>query len=94
MRQVNLTDYGLPERGYNVLGDRVHAAMNTRGCRLKINWRNFWSACGDSARYVWSGKSPQATGMSESEMAAADAARKATKKGRKRGRRRLGHARE
>ena len=33
------------------------------------------SACGGSARYVWSSKSPQATGMSEEEMALADAAR-------------------
>ena len=29
---VNLTEYGLPERGYNVIGDRIHDAMNTRGC--------------------------------------------------------------
>ena len=95
MRKVNLTDYGLPEKGYNVFGDRVHASMNTRGCRLKINWRNFWNACGDPARYVWSGKTPQATGKSESEMAAEDAAKnelKKKRKGKKRGRRRLGHA--
>lgn len=29
---INLTEYGLPEKGYNVIGDRIHDAMNMRGC--------------------------------------------------------------
>eukprot|EP00900_Chrysochromulina_parva_P021413 jgi/Chrpa1/3905/Chrysochromulina_OHIO_Genome00010631-RA len=77
---VNLTEYGLPERSYNVIG------------HLKINWRNFWSACGGHARYVWSSKTPQATGMNESERIAAQVAKSALKKkatGKLRGRRRL-----
>ena len=39
------------------------------GCRLRIHWRNFWSACGEPARYAWM-KSTQATGANESTDAA------------------------
>lgn len=85
---VNLTHYGLPERGYNVIGDRIQAMMNSPSCTLKINWRNFWNSCGDAARYVWSGKSLQATGMNESKMVVANAEKAAPKKQRNKGRRR------
>lgn len=35
---VNLSHYGLPERGYNVIGDHIHSLMNAPSCTLKINW--------------------------------------------------------
>ena len=81
---VNTSHYdGLDEHAYSVVGNKVHALMNRPGCKLHIYWRNFWSACGDPARYVWM-KSAQATGRNASEMAAAAAH---SKKRRARGRR-------
>jgi len=81
----NMTWHGFPERMYNVVNDRIHYLMDHEpGCKLQINWRNFWSSCGDSARYVWM-KSPQATGRNVSEAATR---RAAVSRGRRRGRRR------
>ena len=52
-RRANLTKYGLPENQYDLLKDKVHAAMERPGCRLQIYWRSFWSACGDAMRFQW-----------------------------------------
>lgn len=67
---ANLSSHGLPANlsardphmtHYLQLGARIRSLMDRPGCRLRIHWRNFWSACGDPARYVWM-KSSQATG--------------------------------
>ena len=71
---VNLSHYGLPEDAYYRFGARVHEQMDTPGCRLQIYWRNFWSACGDPARYMWM-KSEQATGLTPEEQRAAASAK-------------------
>ena len=36
-----------------VVKRKVHAAMELPGCRLKVYWRSFWSACGDEMRFKW-----------------------------------------
>ena len=37
--------HGFSSDGYFKVGARIHELMNDYpGCRLKINWRNFWSA--------------------------------------------------
>ena len=68
--KFNLTKYAIRGDAYHYIGTRIHDAMDTYpGCKLRINWRSFWSACGESMRFVWAGKSQQATGknMSGSE---------------------------
>ena len=60
---------GLPENAYFQFGGRIQQLMDQPGCRLQIYWRNFWSACGDPARYVWM-KSEQATGRSAADATA------------------------
>ena len=68
---ARMAKYGLPANdsakdghmlAYQWLGGRIQAVMDTPGCRLRIHWRNFWSACGEPARYSWMG-SKQATGL-------------------------------
>ena len=58
---ANMSSYGLPANlssrdphmtAYTELGQRVRRLMDTPGCKLRIHWRNFWSACGDPARYM------------------------------------------
>ena len=93
---ANMTHHGLPANlsahdphmtHYVQLGARVRNLMDRAGCRLRIHWRNFWSACGDPARYVWM-KSSQATGNMNASRAEQNG--KAHKGGRRRGRSRRG----
>ena len=73
-QRVNLTHYGLRSDNYEDLKTRLHAHMERPGCRLKVYWRSFWSACGDPARYMWM-KSEQATGLTPEEQRAAASAK-------------------
>lgn len=52
--RANLTRWGLPEDHYERVKSRIHGAMEARpGCRLKVYWRSFWAACGDTQRFEW-----------------------------------------
>lgn len=54
---ANMSAYGFPANrshdphmtAYLLLGERIRRLMDRPGCRLRIHWRNFWSACGDDA---------------------------------------------
>jgi hypothetical protein len=59
-QRVNLTRYGLRPDLYEDLKTRIHAHMERPGCKLKVYWRSFWSACGDVMRFQWR-SSEQAT---------------------------------
>ena len=59
-QRVNLTNYGLLPDLYEDLKTRIHAQMEQPGCKLKVYWRSFWSACGDVMRFQWR-SSEQAT---------------------------------
>ena len=64
--KFNATKYGLPEDVYHRIGGKIQKAMDeVPGCRLRIHWRSFWSACGEPMRFVWSG-SYQATNVNAS----------------------------
>jgi hypothetical protein len=63
-QRVTLPGYGLRDDAFNELKDRVHAAMERPGCRLRINWRSFWASCGDQQRFEWR-DSPQVKGSTE-----------------------------
>jgi hypothetical protein len=60
--KANMSANGLAANAYNRIGEKIHRAMDeVEGCRLRINWRSFWSSCGESMRFAWM-KSEQATG--------------------------------
>ena len=59
-QRVNLTRYGLLPDLYDDLKLNIHAQMERPGCKLKVYWRSFWSACGDVMRFQWR-SSEQAT---------------------------------
>lgn len=64
--KFNATKYGWPDRAYSNINDAIRLAMDTvPNCKLRINWRSFWSACGEPMRFVWSG-SYQATNVNVS----------------------------
>ena len=68
--KFNLTKYGFRADAYSHIGGRIRQAMDSfPKCKLRIHWRSFWSACGESMRFVWAGKSQQATGRNMSEQA-------------------------
>lgn len=88
---AKMSSYGLPSNdsakdghmlAYQIVGGKIKSLMDLwPTCRLRIHWRNFWSACGDPARYAWMG-SQQATGVAKS-----NASNKAKSGTRRRGRR-------
>ena len=65
--KFNLTKYpGFREDEYFRIGGRIHNAMDSvPGCKLRIDWRSFWSACGEPMRMNWM-RSYQATGRNAS----------------------------
>ena len=52
-QRKGLLAYGLPADAFERLKERVHAAMELPGCRLRIFWRSFWASCGDQQRFEW-----------------------------------------
>ena len=67
--RANLTQWGLPEDHYERVKRKIHTAIEERpGCRLRVYWRSFWSACGDVMRFQWQG-SAQVTDQPEREAA-------------------------
>ena len=68
---------------YAVVGAKIQRAMDHYpGCRLRINWRSFWSACGEPMKFIWM-NSYQATGVNATAKAGKGG-------GRRRGRRARG----
>lgn len=59
-QRANLTRWGLDEDLYEIVKNRIHAAMELPGCRTRVYWRSFWAACGDAQRFEWVG-TPQVT---------------------------------
>ena len=63
--KFNATKYGWPEDLYARTGAKILNAMdNYPNCKLRINWRSFWSACGEPMKFLWMG-SFQATGINK-----------------------------
>jgi hypothetical protein len=62
-----LTRHGIREDAFEALKARVHAAMETPGCKLKVYWRSFWASCGDKQRFEW-----RTSAQAESETIATD----------------------
>ena len=74
--KFNLTKYGFRADAYSHIGGRIRQAMDSvPNCKLRIHWRSFWSACGESMRFVWAGKTQQATGRNMSDQASAGKAK-------------------
>lgn len=53
LQRERLHEYGLSADAFESLKARVHAEMETPGCRLRIYWRSFWASCGDPQRFEW-----------------------------------------
>jgi len=52
-QRERLRSYGLEADAFETLKERVHAAMEAPGCRLRLYWRSFWASCGDKQRFEW-----------------------------------------